>query len=623
MNNINNGIPLSLKKTFYKNNQSNEKSKTDDRALYLVDSKELKNEAKQIKKSNPENFISYTQILNVLITNLGFYNYSEYEQYIHKPNDKTTKTLDSLPIHTLKILQSKILGKLLMLGFEIEKIHFIQMAINIKIKTILEFKAFSMRTYLYTLPHTLNLNGISCINTDTSEINEPGLTAILDMLLKKYQDNQSEELKRFVNFCLFDGKINFFELYEIMSHAHIPDINRFEYLKHKNYRELYYALHNNELSINNKEGLLFLKLLSLYKKQITIDDIIEHIRIEVKNEIEFLNEFKLDNSMGDDSPNTKMSIPTFEKESEYNSNHNLLPNFISTIKNNTDDNNIFHLGKDSPQNTLFKTMNHERLNKQEFMSNILLSGSIGSGVAEIHTLMLAQSLMNNKGFILFDFEGVFNIAKILSMAKDFGKESDVLIFSSNHVNKILNLDINKLIKNNNIVLITFPSLEKSDDNTNFSNLNIIEKVLNKINVKSLGNYPYNISFARMMHYESEDYYTEAYDIIFKQILRINKLNINSFIRTEGIQNLTKTALDKILNAYKVQVIFKQWEIMENMQQIVSADTNFSISRYSKLKELKAGIYYLVKNNKIALDEKPYIANYYNIKSLKNIQLNYF
>lgn len=90
-----------------------------------------------------------------------------------------------------------------------------------------------MRTYLYTLPHTLNLNGISCINTDTSEINKPGLTTILDLLLKKYQENQSEELKRFVNFCLFDGKINFFDLYEIMSHSHISDINRFEYLKHK------------------------------------------------------------------------------------------------------------------------------------------------------------------------------------------------------------------------------------------------------------------------------------------------------------------------------------------------------------------------------------------------------
>lgn len=557
---------------------------TNNRIAILVDIKTLKNEAKTIQKTNYNNTIPYTKILNYLITALGFSSFNEYEKFLHKKIEVKTTTFNKLNLEDLKSIRENLIRDFNKENLIVENIYFIENAIKSKIKQIKISEGFSMSLYLYTLPYLLGNENIKCIDINTSIVNKENLKKSLTLVYNNY-NTKSLNYERFFYLNNEYKTKNFFDIYEAIkiSNTHIKE--KTEYLKEDGKRELFFAIYNHYNETNYKEGLVFEKLNSLNKGLKSIENIIEEIVEEINKELIFINKFNYNFNIN--TINKEINIPDFSppiNEQKY------ILDTMSEINNNFTENEPLILGQKITRNQLFKKTEYLKISKNEICENIFITGCAGSGVSAMSYSYVLQALKSGSGFVYINFKGDSATLNTLhAISKLTNREKDVTILSINHKAELNNINIKEIVKKNKILIISSPALERLSQEAQEEILNTINNMFSKINEYKKNMFP----FTFLINDFSFSHYPE-YDRFLNQIKRLNKLNISFIGMDHDFTNVNKNKIDTVFNNI---MIFKVYD-SEYLQNF-----NFKRMNHRDFRSLGSGEFFMIKNKEII--EKKY------------------
>lgn len=548
------------------------------REVYLVELDAFKNEAKNIKKSNKHiQTYSHTKTLNTLAVCLGFKNYNEYENYLNHRDTIESKSISSLTMDELIDLRHNIKESFNQIGFSLDKIYFIEYIYNKKVETMKSYSPYSIGLYLYTLPYILGRPELNCINISTSEIDENKTYELLKLVYEKYTNEKSDILKIFKSFKNNQILNNMFDVYHIFMNSNPEYIDRAlqssfinKDFNHPsdisyNYREFYFALDDRNKKYKRKESLVFEWMMSIDNKEM-LSNLINNIKDELHKEIIFTNQFPFVIKKDLDK---KLRVPNFDKSEHYNDNFSEI---VSNIKNNTDFENPFLLGsiikKTGLLSSIFKKEEYLPLSQREASEHILITGSAGSGKTALLYSYAVQSMMNNKGFIFVSFGNPSCILTLNKLAEKFNVADKLITLSVNHDKEIKNIDVNELINNNNIVIITAPF--HHEEKLNESNLTKVNIFLSKINTHFKGYFPFSIFFDNIIKLDND-----AYNLFTTNLKKFRKNNCKVFICINNLSCLYKER-EKVLNYFKNIIILKL-EDQEDFcvyKKLTNQDLNF-------------------------------------------------
>lgn len=545
------------------------------RIVYFVDLDAFKNEAKNIKKISKEKYgYVHMQTLNMLAVELGFDSYSEYEHYLNNRTLITSINLDKLTITELENLKERIQKSFEKRDILLPNVFFVDNVVNRKIKEMKEYEPYSLGLYFYTLPYIMDCRELKCIDVETSQLDKGAAYQILKMVYNKYLDNESFLYKSFsmINdhqltsnvFDIYRALFSFQEEYidRLTGSSFIRGTNEYSLKNTVNYREFYFALENMNSNSKKKEGLIFEWLMRVEEGKETLDSVIENIQLEIDKEILFSNKFRFD--FNENSKiKTRLLIPPFNDYENSDKNFN---DTVSTIKNNTDFEKPFLVGsikkKESKLKSLFKKDEYISFSKMDMNKNLMLVGSGGSGKTQLLYSYVAQSFMNGKGCIFIGLGDASTYQYLYALAAKFNVKDKIIALSIKHENEINKIDINEIVKKNQILVITAPFYEKEVCSAN-KTISIVNKLISGIEKPFDGYYPFSVFLNDLYKIQKNEY-----EILSKNIKRLNKINFNFLwciqdleclgsVRNEVFDNFRNLLLMKLENISDMDIYEKR------------------------------------------------------------------
>jgi hypothetical protein len=587
----------------------------------LVSIKDIKSEAKRIKKENKENTIPHTKILDILIRNLGYLHYNEYEHHLkNSDNSLNIKSISKINFNELLHFKSSIIDDFKEFDINIKNIHFIDKRLSYLMNEMLIYKPYSMSVYLTLLPNLLSLGKNNIINIKTWDIDKYNFKFCINKLIKKY--SQTIDFSEFENTTFnnehFNGYFNFFEIYKFSKEnkaiENISDnsIKTFcNNLKNNGFREFSIAINNLKYALYDIEGLFFSKLNDLNDKKITIDELYNFSKLIIKKERDFLMSYSIPwhSELSDIEYNQPITIPEF-KDNHLGKNNRLIAN----IKNETNPDNPVCVGFHNKKTLFSYDTNYLTLTKTEYMKNILISGSVGSGKTVIGMSFLFQSLINNKGAIYIDEYDNQSYFMISSLAKEFNREKDILFFNANQSDYILKSNFEQLLHQNKIVIISLPyldSLKMKDEYSAIVN-HIFKQIKNS--KKSKQHYFPNSIFINNFESLCDDDIKTLFDLI----PIANKKNINFIVISQSFYNNSfhNNVYSDLMKLFSNTLVMKQeYPLIANYMK------NLKTINSRNFRSLNAGQFYFAKDG--ILDNKIiYTGLYAYSYDQKHITINY-
>lgn len=553
---------------------------------YYVDIKVLKKDAKLIKKQNSKHEITEKSILHMLVSFLRFDSFSEYKNYPNDPNFFMS-SLSDLMFHEVYEMKKEILNKFRSIGVNVEGVSFIDNILALKSQEMKLCDDFFMSTYIYCLPYLLNLNDLKCIDLNNAEIHRENLRFLLNVAMSRYNEFYKFDELRFHYMHVQSNAKNLFDIHDYLkiTKNHYSGSKGFLYLKDGR-REMYFAIKNDYDGCRHKEGLVFEKMKDVHNGLITMDNLIDFIVQEIEEELIFKNKFN--HHFDSEKINRRLHMPRFEK---YVANKQTL-NEISEMANNILNCKPLLLGKREKKG-LFKKTEYLRISKEDMNDNILISGSAGSGAITMAFSFVAQILKEGRGFIYADFLGWEATSSYLySIAKILNRENDIVFLSVNHEQELLSLDIDKLVLNNKILIISSPCVSKLPMKEQECIIKKFNNLLSKIKSKPLikSNYNYPIFINDLYDKDSAEF-----NKLKKQIVRLNEMDMCCIYTAQGLDFLQKES--DISNTFKNIILMKS-EFPFVMDALHLNDVNFN-----DIKILCPGEFYFVKDGEIKYDYK--------------------
>jgi hypothetical protein len=421
----------------------------------MIPISELKSYARIVTKQNPEITVRRTDILNCIVQTLGFSDYSQYERLMNKSTSKISFTNDTKFLVPEELTLSQLLDWGWRIaddlkdktGLEIPLFHVLNSkipstpldsSINIQFKHLAELPALRMSGILYLLSLS---SGHDFFNKDTGIVNWPSLLTFLRL-----------------------------------GSSHMA-------INLRLYR--FHAL-NQEKGLRYHEGLLADVQKRLIRRSITDEEAIELIRTVLDEEKTYLAGFS--------GKVAKFTFPLYEDcpISEHG-----LKNF-AVIRSKTSPQKPLLLGLEKNTHGVLGLLAPRKaltLSTEDIRTNLHIAGAAGSGRSYKMLFLLRQAVMNRSGVLYIDGRGdqkTFWFIK--SLLKSHGRENDLIFLSINHTTELSKLSLPDLARQNKIVYVMLPDLEKDPEAMRPSVVDILDTLLISLSdvdaPKKSGNFPY-------------------------------------------------------------------------------------------------------------------------------------
>jgi hypothetical protein len=418
------------------------------------------------------------------------------------------------------------------------------------------YKHYTLSTYLAVTPKRMNLVNVHCIDLHTGIINLAGVTSLIEAFISAYSEPVTPKIKSIYGIGYYK---NYFELYEFIKNSkkHMT-FRSLEFLKEEGKRCFYYALRNFNESMHYKEGLLFAKVLLVYKQELTIEDLLVWIQnivsIEaterlqkdlitrrlVDKNIEKTHFDKLskaaasvpvpsfqEKKLGSDTIVMEPKVFKERNEAKRKFNQMLLP-----YKDGTD----LVLGYQDKGMFNGKT-NCLNLNINDKQEGVIIAGE-DSSPKELLRSYIYQSVYSSSGFLLFSpLSDKSTLYYIFQVAKHFDITDNVHVFYFGS-EQFHQLDINAYVRANKIVLVLYPDFSESlhNERTLIQSYHSINTIISSINVNNiradLSKFPFNIYLSDISFCDSVE--CEIIKIV-DSLTALYQYNINYYIVNENLQ----------------------------------------------------------------------------------------
>jgi len=584
--------------------------------VYLVEIQKLKDAAKDIKKANKHIKLNHTQILNLILRVLGFSNYNEYEQILHKNNNRWSKTLHEMKYHELDKLRTKFTKYFKRLSIEIDSLYFIDNVLKSKVHEMKRFDGFSIIVYLYTLPYILDRKDLKCVEMyNAQNIKKGKVTELLKIVLEKYKNSNNNVLNVFSQINPEYKNKNIFEIYEDMKSKQervFENIDNLSLLKEYGAREFFFALKNLYDDEKYKEGFLFDMLYKLYKDDVSIEDVLYFIEMDIYESVIYLSYYYHKFDPETSSGNTDIVVPNFiTKEIENND----VTKHLSEINNIFREHEPLVLGKMSVP-YLTDEKKYLKISKDDINKNTLLLGCLGSGISNVNLSIMMQSLKAGSGFIYIDFSNDDSYIKdisleIYNMAKLLNRQKDVVEISIYHRKEIAKIDINKFVSKNKILLINSLPLDDVSIKERERTIGDFHNLISRIKDKAKSVIPYSIFINNWYLQESENFAK-----LKKEISRLNKLNISFIASYAGFDVFRNGDINELFK----NILILRTEDKRNLNGIDLNGLEFKDFKTSLM--LPDGWFYFSKEGRI-IDKNRYYCFKFKIEvnELATVRIN--
>jgi hypothetical protein len=423
----------------------------------MIPISELKSYARIVTKQNPAITVRRTDILNCIAQTLGFNDYSQYERLMNKSTSKVSFTTDTQFLVPEELTASQLLDWGWRIaddlkdktGLEVPLFHVLNSkipitpldsSIKIQFKHLAELPALRMSGILYLLSLS---SGHDFFNKDTGSVNWPSLLTFLRL--------GSSHMA--INLRLY----------------------RFHGL-------------NQEKGLRYHEGLLADVQKRLIRRSITDEEAIESIRTVLDEEKTYLAGF---------SGTGKVKKFTFPLYEDYRINEGGLKS-LAVIRSKTSPQKPLLLGLEKNTHGALGLLAPRKaltLSTEDIRSNLHIVGSAGSGRSYNLRFLLRQAVMNESGALYIDGKGdTETFWLIKSILKSHGRENDLIVLSINHTTELSKLSLPDLARQNKIVFLMMPGLEKDPEAMRPSVVDILDTLLISLSdvdaPKKSGNFPY-------------------------------------------------------------------------------------------------------------------------------------
>lgn len=414
------------------------------------------------------------------------------------------------------------------------------------------FKNYTLGTYLAVNTKRLNTE-LEYIDLSTSIVNKENLQSLINDRIALYDKKICQKLATIYGAGVYK---TYFDLYELaVATDKFVHLHLLEFIKEDGLRELYYAFKNNNENQTYKEGLFFEKLNKYRRDLISFEQFYEWTQTVVLEEAASreMRLISLGSSHNKDNLNESKAIQTESLIIK-------LPNFDQSItssksefkdytarkfpKNITKSKHDMFFGVQK-SGIFFSSDKHLQLDLSNNCQSTFIGGSCGGSTGMLLTQMY-QSLLNNKGFILFNFSNIQSMRAVYDLAYYFNRSDDVhTFFYGTH--EFNDLELNKMIKHNKLVVVQFPELEKLDLEMAVEAYVAITNMLSTIKTKNKDEYTYNLYFQNLYYHKTIEHFLfsildNAHEL---KANHINYMVINniSYHLPEDIVNYLVTHLD--------------------------------------------------------------------------------
>jgi hypothetical protein len=415
----------------------------------------------------------------------------------------------------------------------------------------------------FTLSEYLALNKTNdyyIIDCTTLEVNRESLVSFIDEhLLKKY--NQVIDNKLALVYGV-DKSYSYFDLFQ-----HVLDINKLvhhskiSFLKDNGLREFYYALKKLNEDYDYKEGLIFELTYKVHKSMIKYSELFKIICDVVVQEAKsrvnkavfiatMTDPLITSTQVADISDNASiLKIP--DLNNKYDTHLDYLNE--KTKKRAVKSSTILHDNSKYKSTILGYKEKRGIFGKETYLIekdpfNALVYGS-GYVTDTIFHNFMYQSIFNKKGFIYFNFGETGMEEYIYSLAHNFNVIDEV-IYIYHGSKEFYELDLNRMIINNKIVIIQLANTERVSEERVLEGYSDFDKLLSSITTDSSSEYPYSIFL------DSPFRYPDSFCKSLDTLINLKNLGYSSLLKRTHID---KDIDVQFVNSFENILIFKSHE----------------------------------------------------------------
>jgi hypothetical protein len=468
--------------------------------IFVVSKDTLKKEVKSIKKSNSN--CNHTKILEIIVKELGFENYVEYDKAITIEGLEHYKytALSSLSLIALNNLEYKI--KKALEPLFIFRIYFIKKLIDNKIneyKKCSESYGLCQELALYPYIHKI-MSFREELLDDEYNLNESMLNSFIEHIVVRYKTKDLSK-KSFIDF-LKNKHFNQDDLI-MMDRNELFELKKYVLSPTKN---------------NNYEDFIlpFLYLILHENSQLSIDD----FKIKIKERIKLEKHFYEKSLSISDVPEKTFNIPSLYYEEKKSPSCNV--KMLELINNNKTKDKHIVLGYKEKATLFGNNKEVITLSNDRMLENMYVRSGCGSGGSEFLTNLLFQYSLNGSGFINFDFIGDTSMyVRLLSHVKLSNSRDNVLYFNYKTIDLISIEMLRSFVYNKKKVHVFFPAIEKTSAemcNEFALKVNRIIEMLNTIDNNR--EHPFLISM-----YDSSNLGDVFHETLNKNLFNLNLNNI--------------------------------------------------------------------------------------------------
>jgi hypothetical protein len=557
----------------------------------------LKNEAKRILKKYDLKILEST-ILDILSSNIGYHHYKHYKESLdsNKFYNKIESKISRKTVLDLDEIENNILMDFKKCNeHDIKEIEFIRKEKSIKIERIKSVQALSL-SKLFTLIPYMYKDSNKIINSDWS-INEFATKSFIywyaDNMKSLYDEYGNKNYLASYEKYLSDKQQNTDKNYPIDRPKKSGTIlDRGIAIVQKNYHGECFG-----------EGFLFDLVYKLAIKEINIDELIDKLKSRIEKEKQNIISFNL----SDDSSKYDVTLDSL---------------FLNSIDDTKEKLRNIILNKDKYKIMLGYEMHYSLfgyhkekkevyLDMSELKSNIIISGSCGSGKTEFINSILFQDILFGKGVIYFETKGDNNqLYKINTLVQIADRGEDLVILNYNTSTDYFSdkLKLERALMNNKIIIVNYPSLEKAHIEINDKFADIIDNISISINDTINKN-----SYNRM----NISIYTSEIEVLNKRALsKLNEImistkdeNVKFILSSHSFEFREKElSYDLIKNNVGVSILMKMEDthILTDYFQLNGIDAR-------DFKSLNPGEFFIAKDSNF-IKKAIYKANYLDITS---------
>lgn len=486
----------------------------------LISKEILKKEVKSIKKTSN---LKHTQIYQFLLESIGYKNENDYE--LNRKNIYNKNVLSSLSFEKLYSLEEKIKETF----SEVKIIHFIEKAKKEKIKYYMDLKeGYTLSQELLFQPYLYEIENPKpyyFINKNF-EIEEEKIYEYLDLVEKRFvKSNISEELylKVLQKRSLTNDESKIIESF--------IELKRFQ----------------KDFESNNSEDFLVPLLYEyLFKKEeYGKYHFYRKIKERIKLEAKFVNSFIPEKNYLGEKNNEKASLyfPLLSQISK--TEKDLL--YVNSLLKNKGKNKSILLGAD---NSFFK--NKLLISEKD---NLYIRTGISSAGESFSEHILAQNVINNSGFIHFNFQGshttFFNMT---SKMKAIDENENVYIFTWNNIEELNQQILKSFIYNKKKVVVLFPSFEKMEDEKKLYFSTILLEIINWLkDIKNENKENYIVSF-----YDTSSIPKKFNLLLEENIDNLNNNNYTVLLSDWALQQELPEDKDKLLKKFNKKILMSSY-----------------------------------------------------------------